>query len=102
MRRLPLVVQGGSETGDERDASSLGIAEGPLLAGVGAIQRPASVLPTAVRAAEAEVIRPRHVSSITTQVGALLVIEKAAVTQERRSSSKSQEMRARPRAPGRS
>ena len=58
---------GGSETGDERDASSLGIAEGPLLAGVGAIQRPASVLPTAVRAAEAEVIRLRHVSSITTR-----------------------------------
>jgi hypothetical protein len=61
---LPLVL-GGSEAGDERDASSLGIAEAPVFAAVGPIQRPASILPTAVRAAEAGVIRLRHVSRIT-------------------------------------
>ncbi len=62
---LSKIVLGGSETGDERDASSRGIAEEPVLAGVGPIQRPASVLPTAVRAVEAEVIRLRHLSRIT-------------------------------------
>lgn len=47
------------------DASSLEIAEEPVLAGSGQFQRSANVLWIAVRAAEARVIRLRHVSSIT-------------------------------------
>ena len=58
--RRPVLVLGGSETGDKRDASSLGIAEEPVLAGVAPIHRRASVLLTSVRAAEAEVMRRRH------------------------------------------
>jgi hypothetical protein len=46
---------GGSETADERDASFLGTAEEPVLAGVA----PVRVSPTAVRAVEAELIRLR-------------------------------------------
>ena len=44
---------------------AFGIAEEPVPAGAGAIQRPASVPPAAVRATEAGVIRLRHGSSIT-------------------------------------
>ena len=58
-------VLGGSEAGDEGGASSLGIAVEPVLVGAGPIRWPASVLPTAVRDAEVEAIRLRHVSSIT-------------------------------------
>ena len=60
-----LLVRGGSETSAERDASSLGIAEEPVLADVGPIQWPASILPTALRAAEAERPRLRHLSRVT-------------------------------------
>ncbi len=45
----------GSEAGDEGGGSSLGIAEEPVLARVAPIQRPASILPAAVRPAESEV-----------------------------------------------
>jgi hypothetical protein len=44
----PLLVQGGSDVDDERDASSLGIAEEPVLAWVRLILRPASVRATVV------------------------------------------------------
>jgi AAA ATPase domain len=62
---LPRFVRGGSETSAERDASSLGIAEEPVLADVGPIQWPASILPRALRAAEAERPRLRHLSRVT-------------------------------------
>ena len=61
---LPIVL-GISEAGDERDASSLGVAEEPALPEAASIEWPAGVGPTAGRAAEAEVIRCRQVRSIT-------------------------------------
>ena len=54
-----------ADAGHELDASSLGIAEETLLAGIVPIQRPASVPPTAVRAGEGEVVNLRHLSSVT-------------------------------------
>jgi hypothetical protein len=59
-----LRVQSSSDAGDELDASSLGIAEEPVLAGIARSQRPASIVPTAVRAAEGEVVNLRH-NSVT-------------------------------------
>ena len=49
---LLVVVPSSSDAGHELDASSLGIAEETLLAGIVPSQRPASVPPTAVRAGE--------------------------------------------------
>lgn len=61
------IVPSSREAGDEGDASSLEIAEEPVRPGVAAIEWLASVLPTAVRAAEAEVVRRRHARSITAE-----------------------------------
>jgi hypothetical protein len=54
---------GGSDAGDERDAWFSGLRRA-CACRVGPFQRPTSVLPTAVRATEPEVIRLRHVRSI--------------------------------------
>jgi len=59
------IVEGSGDAGDERDASSLGIAEEPVLAGIAPIQRPANILPTAVRAAVGEVVDLPHLGSVT-------------------------------------
>ena len=55
-----VLVQRGSEADDELDASSLGIAEEPVLAGVASIQQPASALRLLSARAETEVfgLRP--------------------------------------------
>jgi hypothetical protein len=57
-------VRGGGEIADEGDASSLGIAAVPVAAGVASIQRLASIVPTAARAAEAEAPRLRHLARV--------------------------------------
>jgi hypothetical protein len=64
-RRRLVFVPSSSDTGHELDASSLGIAEEALVAGIVPIQPPASVAPTAVRAGEGEVVKLRHLSSVT-------------------------------------
>jgi hypothetical protein len=58
-------IPGGSEAGDELDASSLGIAEEPVLACIAPVQRPASVPPTAVRTLEGEVVDLRRRTGVT-------------------------------------
>jgi hypothetical protein len=60
-----LLVPSSSDAGHELDASSLGIAEETLLAGIMLIQSPASVPPSAVHASEGEVVNLRHAGNIT-------------------------------------
>jgi len=91
---------GGSETGHELDASFLGSAEEPVIAGVASIHRPASVLLIADRAAEAEVTRRRHVSRITARSARCWSSRKRAVTHERRWSSKASTLSVGARAIG--
>jgi hypothetical protein len=43
--QLLVVVQGSSDAGDELDASSFGITEKAVLAGIARSQRPASIVP---------------------------------------------------------
>jgi hypothetical protein len=59
-------VLGGSEACDELDASSLEIAEEPVLACIAPVPRPASVPPTAVRTVEGEVVDLHRRSDVTT------------------------------------
>jgi hypothetical protein len=82
----PLFVQGSSDAGDELDALSLGIAEEPVRAVIAPVQPPASILPTAVRATEGEVVDLHHLSRACARP-ALLLPERGCVTRERRSSS---------------
>jgi hypothetical protein len=58
-----------------------------VLARIAPIQRPASALPTAVRAVEGEVADLRHLSSVDREAGALPLLERGGVARERRSSS---------------
>jgi len=69
------LVLGASEAGDERDASYLRIAAELVLARVLPTQRPASVLPTAVRTAEGEVVDLRHPAAWTAMADSLLLRE---------------------------
>jgi hypothetical protein len=81
-----LVVPSGSDAGHELDASSVGIAEETLLAGIEPIQRPASAPPTAVRAGEGEVVNLRHLIRGHGKADALPVLQKGGIRRQRRSS----------------
>jgi hypothetical protein len=59
------LVPSSSDAGDESDASSLGLAEEPVLAGIVPIQRPAGVAPTAARAGDGEVVNLGDLSIVT-------------------------------------
>jgi hypothetical protein len=65
IRALLVVVLGGSDIGDQRDASSLGVAVEPALAEIAPIQRAANGLPGAVRAVGAVFVDLRHPGCVT-------------------------------------
>ena len=83
--QLLVVVQGSSDAGDELDASSFGITEKAVLAGI-ALKSAAGKHRAAFRAAEGEVVNLRH-NSVTARPARYRSSRKGGVTRERWSSS---------------